>query len=218
MGPASMGFGSGVEVRAFIMKFVEFVMVFIVFLLFRCGDSGNMFHWGTGPQYNGATTPTTNMTTTTTTTTTTTNMNTTPDPTTDPTTDTPEGFAEDKLSKFAAMESYPRPRLSPDFTYSERAENDLVFGTMTSTGYLLFIIIIMLGMMMGDKMPFTLILFNFFGFLFYIAMGSEQIDAYHGAQQGKSMARGMGAMSILTSFVFLVDTVFTVLDLRSSEQ
>merc|ERR1711944_155102 len=34
--------------KAFVMKFVELVFVFIVFLMFRVGDSGNMFHWGTG--------------------------------------------------------------------------------------------------------------------------------------------------------------------------
>ena len=74
-------------------------------------------------------------------------------------------------------------------------------------------------------------LFNFFGFLFFIAMGSEQIDAYKHAPyvslqmllssaagvnfvfifQGVAKARGMGSMAILTSFVFLVDTVFNIM-------
>ena len=77
-------------------------------------------------------------------------------------------------------------------------------------------------------------LFNFFGFLFFIAMGSEQIDAYKHAPyvslqmllsfvglggnfgfvflfQGVAKARAMGSMAILTSFVFLVDTVFNIL-------
>ena len=85
-------------------------------------------------------------------------------------------------------------------------------------------------------------LFNFFGFLFFIAMGSEQIDAYKHAPyvslqmlfmdgeicalilfwcefcfficfifKGVAKARGMGSMAILTSFVFLVDTVFNIL-------
>merc|ERR1711872_213747 len=64
--------------KAFVMKFVELVFVFIVFMMFRVGDSGNMFHWGTGFMSitNSPSTisppPTTTTTTTATTTTTTT--------------------------------------------------------------------------------------------------------------------------------------------------
>jgi hypothetical protein len=35
--------------------------------------------------------------------------------------------------------------------------------------------------------------------------------------QGGAMARGMGSMAILTSLVFLVDTVFNVLDIRKDK-
>merc|ERR1711936_558414 len=46
---ANMAFAAkNLVTKAFVMKFVELVFVFIVFLMFRIGDSGNMFHWGTG--------------------------------------------------------------------------------------------------------------------------------------------------------------------------
>ena len=34
--------------RVFILKVVQLLFVFIVFLLFRCGDSGDVLHWGRG--------------------------------------------------------------------------------------------------------------------------------------------------------------------------
>jgi len=88
---------------------------------------------------------------------------------------------------------------------------------MTSVGYFFITIILMVGIIMGDKQKFTLVLFNFFGFLFYIAMGSEQIDVYKGAAQGGAKARAMGSMAIITSFVFLVDTVFSVLNVINDD-
>jgi len=68
-----------------------------------------------------------------------------------------------------------------------------------------------------------LLLFNFFGFLFFIALGIEHIrvwikfDSEYLSDDVKDVGYGMGAMAILTSFVFLVDTVFSVVDLRKSE-
>ena len=126
---------------------------------------------------------------------------------------------------------------------------------MTSAGYFFITIVLMIGVIMGDNQSFTvgesnyfgpfsqtlltlqLFLFNFFGFLFFIAMGSEQIDAYkhapsvsifrhcvsililsfHFTFQGVAKARAMGSMAILTSFVFLVDTVFNILAMWNSE-
>lgn len=35
--------------------------------------------------------------------------------------------------------------------------------------------------------------------------------------QGKHTANGMGAMAILTSLVYLVDSVFSLLDVRNGE-
>merc|ERR1712150_354313 len=48
--------------KHFVFKFVEFVFIFIVFMIFRVGDHGNIFYWGLGPMP-----PTTTTTVTTTT-------------------------------------------------------------------------------------------------------------------------------------------------------
>merc|ERR1711874_432822 len=99
-----------------------------------------------------------------------------------------------------------------------------IFGIMTSAGYLFSVIILIIGIVMGDNNhKFTLLLFNFFGFLFFIALGIEQIrvwikfDSEYLSDDVKAVGYGMGATAILNSFVFLVDTVFSVVDLRKSE-
>ena len=74
-----------------------------------------------------------------------------------------------------------------------------IFGIMTSVGYFYIIIILLIGIAMGDNNKFTvkcqclctlacliyiteldfqLLLFNFFGFLFFIAIGAEQIRVW----------------------------------------
>ena len=69
-----------------------------------------------------------------------------------------------------------------------------IFGTLTSVGYFYIIIILLIGIAMGDNNKFTvkchyqltyknqpnfqLLLFNFFGFLFFIAIGAEQIRVW----------------------------------------
>ena len=78
-----------------------------------------------------------------------------------------------------------------------------------------------------------MLLFNLFGFLFYVAVGSAQIAFYRDEErpttvrlgcncqnnkigssyfQGKHLAFSMGAMSILTSFSFLVDVTWSTID------
>jgi len=93
----------------------------------------------------------------------------------------------------------------------------LVFGVLTSVGYFFITIVLMIGVVMGDDQKYTLFLFNFFGFLFFIAMGSEQIDAYKHAPYGVAKARAMGSVAILTSFVFLVDTVFNIMTMWNGQ-
>ena len=69
-----------------------------------------------------------------------------------------------------------------------------IFGIMASAGYFFFVIIVIIGIVMGDnnnkftvmrilhktlkKINFQLLLFNFFGFLFFIALGIEQIRVW----------------------------------------
>ena len=43
------------------------------------------------------------------------------------------------------------PAYDEIFKMSERAENDLVFGTMTSAGYFYITIILMIGIVLGDN-------------------------------------------------------------------
>eukprot|EP00091_Calanus_sinicus_P024846 TRINITY_DN9140_c0_g1_i1.p1 TRINITY_DN9140_c0_g1~~TRINITY_DN9140_c0_g1_i1.p1 ORF type:complete len:123 (+),score=23.99 TRINITY_DN9140_c0_g1_i1:140-508(+) len=122
-----MGFqASNVMSKAFIMKFVELFFVFIVFLLFRVGRGGDIFYWGAGPQYPTTTTPATTTTTTTTSTTTTT----TEAPTGAPFTG--KNFFADSDFELKYPESFvePEPYIEPGFlTLTERAENDLIFGS-----------------------------------------------------------------------------------------
>merc|ERR1711997_1108843 len=106
---------------------------------------------------------------------------------------------------------------SSDCVLSERDENDLVFGIMTTVGYWFITIVLMIGLILGDRPKMTILLFNIFGFLFFLSMGSEQIARYRGREEGKHTAKGMGAMAILTSFVYLVDSVFSFLDLKNGE-
>ena len=78
-----------------------------------------------------------------------------------------------------------------------------------------------------------MLLFNLFGFICYVAVGSAQIAFYRNEErpstvrlgrncqnnnvgsnyfQGKHLAFSMGAMSILTSFSFLVDVTWSTID------
>lgn len=137
--------------RAFLMKVLELLFAFIVFMIFRLGNSGDALHWGFG-------------------------------------------------------------LLVP----TERSENDLIMGILTSTGYFLIIFVLMIGIAMGDKSKISMFIFNLFGFLFYIGMGSSEIYIYRSQNRpadNEHKANAMGAMAILTSFVFLVDMVWSVLDI-----
>jgi len=229
-----MGFRpSNVMTKAFIMKFVELFFVFIVFLLFRVGQKGDIFYWGAGPQYPPTTSTTTTPTTTTPTTTTpTTTTPTTPNPTTTTptttTTTTPTSTATNPPSKkiwhespFGIAESAPGyhavPYVGAELELTESAENDLIFGVLTSVGYFFITIVLMVGILMGDKQKFTMLLFNLFGFLFFLALGSRQVHVYRHMDSGKSKARGMGAMAIMTSFTFMVDTIFSVLEVKNGD-
>merc|ERR1711953_348865 len=185
----------------FVFKFVELVFVFIVFMIFRVGDGGNIFFWGLGPLPPTTTTTTTATTTPATTTTTNTNFE-------------RNIFLEKLLHSKAAAdkESFK----SSDCVLNERDENDLVFGIMTTVGYWFITIVLMTGLILGERPRMTILLFNIFGFLFFLSMGSEQIARYRG-RDGKHTANGMGAMAILTSIVYLVDSVFSFLDLKNGD-
>ena len=144
------------------------VFVFIVFMIFRVGDGGNIFYWGLGPlpPTTTAATPTTTTATTTTTTTTT------------------EGynqnckyltiyifiilisvifsaferniFLEKLLHSKAAAEDKESFK-SSDCVLNERDENDLVFGIMTTVGYWFITIVLMIGLLLGDRPKMTVI-------------------------------------------------------------
>jgi len=238
-----MGFKpSNLATPAFVFKFVELVFVFIVFMIFRCGASGDLFFWGTGPvPYNPPSNTTTTASTTASPTTTTASSTESPTTTTT-TTQSPASTTKAKSksqnsTQSEALTQNPvkanksdstfkeknelvdkNPAYDEIFKMSERAENDLVFGTMTSAGYFYITIILMIGIVLGDNARMSLFLFNLFGFFFFIAIGSEQIDIAGQHSQGKHTANGMGAMAILTSFVFLIDTVFVVRDMTSNKE
>eukprot|EP00092_Neocalanus_flemingeri_P015025 GFUD01016228.1.p1 GENE.GFUD01016228.1~~GFUD01016228.1.p1 ORF type:complete len:157 (+),score=22.49 GFUD01016228.1:75-545(+) len=104
---------------------------------------------------------------------------------------------------------------------SERAENDLVFGILTSTGYFFIVLVLMVGIVLGDTSKISMFLFNLFGFLFYIGAGSSEIFVYRSHNRpstGEHKGKAMGAMAILTSFTFLVDTVWSAMDIIRGEE
>jgi len=221
-----MGFKpSNLATPAFVFKFVELVFVFIVFMIFRCGASGDIFYWGIGPSAypTPAPTPTASSTTTTTTPASSEKPNkaNTSDANSQALTQNSvlaQGNTSDSSVKKKNETMDKNPTYNSFYKMTERAENDLVFGIMTSAGYFYITIILMAGIVLGDNARISLFLFNLFGFLFFIAIGSEQIDIAGQHSQGKHTANGMGAMAILTSFVFLVDTVFVVRDLASNKE
>ena len=92
---------------------------------------------------------------------------------------------------------------SSDCVLNERDENDLVFGIMTTVGYWFITIVLMTGLILGERPRMTVIikmnhnssliplyikilLFNIFGFLFFLSMGSEQIARYRGRDVSKT--------------------------------
>ena len=133
-----------------------------MFLLFRVGQGGDVFYWGPGPRYPTTTTsstvppPTTTTTTTiapSTTTTTTTTTSTTPSSTAGPAPfQQPELVVGDLGGVFAY---HPQPREGTELVMTERAENDLVFGVLTSVGYFFITIVLVVGILMGDKQKYT---------------------------------------------------------------
>ena len=145
--------------KHFVFKFVEFVrkqtidnrlrlfllqvFVFIVFMIFRVGDHGNIFFWGRGPQ------PSTNTPTTTITTPTSTSTSTT----TTITTTSGSLFLEKLLlsRNIEDRESFK----SSDCSLSERDENDVVFGVMTTVGYWFITMVLMVGLILGDRPKIT---------------------------------------------------------------
>jgi len=95
----------------------------------------------------------------------------------------------------------------------------VVLGAFVSVGYFFMVILILVGMVMGDKAKIQNLLFNLFGFLFFIGMGAQQIEIWGDFPKGrnKDMALSMGSMAIITSIIFLVDTVFSGLGLKSAD-
>ena len=123
------------------------VFVFIVFMIFRVGDHGNIFFWGRGPQ------PSTN--TPTTTITTPTSLSTSTSTTTTTTTTSPGGspFLE-KLLQSRNIEDRESFK-SSDCSLSERDENDVVLGVMTTVGYWFITMVLMVGLILGDRPKIT---------------------------------------------------------------
>lgn len=236
--------------KAFLMKFVELVMGFIVFLLFRCGNKGDMLTWTNDVNsvvfgimvYTGYFFIVLVMTI---------------------------GIIMGDKAHFtnllfnifgfvffiaigATQINFYRSLYDPVFifivfmmfrvgakgdifpwgfmwdpTALEKFENDFSLGILTCTGYFFIVLTLLVGTAMGDSNIFTHLLFNAFGFLFFISIGSVQISEWSGRPEtptiandnpayNVSLALGMGSMAIITGVIFLVDTVFSVLDLLNA--
>ena len=76
-------------------------------------------------------------------------------------------------------------------------------------------------------------LFNFFGFLFYTAMGFDQIEVYYSVQhvskpkfcffsnilqfQGNPWSWTLGSLALITSFVYLTDIMHNWLTVKDRD-
>ena len=146
------------------------VFVFIVFLMFRVGDSGNMFHWGklsdaqrswnlkkqifsgTGfltitdspPAPSTSTSPPTTSTVTT-----------VPTTTSQSRTTAAKQFDQHIDVHSSVGRGGMDPYIAGLPVYDERPENDLVFGVLTSVGYFFITIVLMIGVIMGDDQRYT---------------------------------------------------------------
>ena len=83
--------------------------------------------------------------------------------------------------------------------------------TMVVYAYFLISIIQILGICTNDNSPMQDTLFALCGFVLYLAMGSKTAAAHGGANYN-----ALAAMCILTSFVYLADTVLSLLKLKES--
>jgi len=110
---------------------------------------------------------------------------------------------------------YPDPPSNP--FYTERAENDLIVGILASPGYFFITLVLMLGLALGDTSKYGMCLFNIFGFLFHISAGSVEIWAARKAKangsEDEAGSLGLGSLAIIASFPFLVDSVWSIMDL-----
>ncbi|XP_023333122.1 uncharacterized protein LOC111704954 [Eurytemora carolleeae] len=91
------------------------------------------------------------------------------------------------------------------------------FGIFTCIGYFFFTIIVMVGMIAGDSAPIFYLLFDFCGFLFFLSMGSREIDIFRNYPENPilpiSAALALGSMAIITAAIFLVDVVIRIVRL-----
>merc|ERR1711860_284720 len=89
-----------------------------------------------------------------------------------------------------------------------------IFGDLVSYGFWFFLLILMIGVMAGDKAPIANTLFALFGFIFYLSMGAAQIDIVGKNYPFHDNRLAAASMAIITSFVFAADAVFHGLNLR----
>ena len=114
--------------------------------------------------------------------------------------------------------------------------DELFFGSMVVYGFFFITIVQVIGIIMGDKNTWLVIIwfflatlfwiilktaffFNIFwnfqnivfamcGFVFYLAVGSDLLNLGSGLSDE---AKALGAMCILTAFLFLADTVVSIM-------
>jgi len=99
-------------------------------------------------------------------------------------------------------------------------------GVFASIGYFFFTIIMMIGMALGDKPKFQLVLFNLFGIFFFLACGSvacsdynnyDKNSRYDSVKKYRQLGLALGSMSIILGITYIVDLLFSLLNLRKKD-
>jgi len=98
-------------------------------------------------------------------------------------------------------------------------KNAEAFAYMVVFGYFYILIVQLIGIALGEEMNVQNLIYTCMGFIFFLSVGSVQIgktrtlNKYETVEK-KSNRMAMGSISILTGFVFLGDTIFTVYQVK----
>lgn len=91
---------------------------------------------------------------------------------------------------------------------------------IVSFGFFFIVLIQLIGILLGDKTPISDALFSFFGFLFFISSGSLLIrdsDVLGIKFEYTPSMRALGSLQIINSLLYLVDFVFSAMNIAKKE-
>merc|ERR1711976_577471 len=84
-------------------------------------------------------------------------------------------------------------------------------------GFFLIAIVQLIGIFGGDKSPLQDALLALLGFVLYLSIGAKTAAVTAKVLNGDSAYAGCASMCILTSLVYLVDFVFSLINLKNAQ-